>query len=987
MLQYILECIAFQLVFLIIYDVFLKRETFFQWNRLYLIGTYIVSMVLPWIKIEAMKTTVPESFQAYPEFLWNMNNGMIVTNTEQETAFNISLEYSLLFGGMLLAALFFAYKLYQIYALKQKGEVHYFKEFTRIIVTNSSMAFSFFKSIFLGDKVIEREHENILQHELVHIRQRHSYDLMFFELMRVLGWFNPLVYVYQKRVSELHEFIADAHVAKTHKKEQYQLLLSEVFQTQHISFINQFFKSSLIKKRIVMLSKEKSKQVFKLKYLLLLPLVFGMLAYTSLEDQGIEGDEQAQTMNDSQLIETINSEIEKEIKEQGSLGQLHYNFTKTLNTNSNILSKEVYFKNQLLQARYFKSMELVIFGDDVEPTPVIELPLPSSARYRSYTLKIKAFQILDENLKYSIAAYDQDIILIEIGEKLPGQSFLFEVVDVKDLTGVELRAFNSKLSEIFEAESSEYENITLSDSEYTFKISTTDNNVELNMHVSNMSFPMDITESDTLQIKEVKNEEQAKVKATDPIPFAMVDEVPIFPGCENEDDNRACFQKSMQQHIGKNFRYPEEAIKQGAQGRVSVMFTIDDQGNIANVRMRGPDQLLEKEAARIIGLLPKMKPGIHKEKKVKVSYSIPITFKLNSNGPDYEILPKIGASDGDLNKSIHQYNQLVAERKRLLQSSNKANPIIFNLDQQLDQQLEAIKTKIQQSDTSQKELEVQFLKILKEREKLKINQSQLETVDVPFAVVEEVPVFPGCEDDDNKRSCFNKMIQRHIGKNFNYPLEAQEKGIQGRVSIMFTVSKDGSIQNVRMRGPYKILEKEAARIIGRLPKISPGKHKGKAVNVPFSIPITFKLQDDSYKFKDLKLSNMTDPNPLVIIDGKESTNAELRFISPSELESINILKGDAAHNLYGDKGKNGVVSVITKKSKIKGFDSEKTLSDMIGDNPLFIVDGEESTNEEMKKIKQNDVTTMKILKDEAATKKYGEKGKNGVIEITTKKKD
>ena len=162
MLQYILECIAFQLVFLIIYDLFLKRETFFQWNRLYLIGTYLVSMIIPWVKIEAMKTTVPEVFQAYPEFLWNMNNTVVVTNAAEEASFNISWEYGLLFGGMSIATLFFCYKLFQIYALKQKGEVHYFEDFTRVIVANSTMAFSFFKSVFLGDKVVAKEHQNIL---------------------------------------------------------------------------------------------------------------------------------------------------------------------------------------------------------------------------------------------------------------------------------------------------------------------------------------------------------------------------------------------------------------------------------------------------------------------------------------------------------------------------------------------------------------------------------------------------------------------------------------------------------------------------------------------------------------------------------------------------------------------------------------------------------------------------------------------------------
>ncbi|VAW12013.1 putative TonB-dependent receptor [hydrothermal vent metagenome] len=117
-----------------------------------------------------------------------------------------------------------------------------------------------------------------------------------------------------------------------------------------------------------------------------------------------------------------------------------------------------------------------------------------------------------------------------------------------------------------------------------------------------------------------------------------------------------------------------------------------------------------------------------------------------------------------------------------------------------------------------------------------------EDVDVPFSVIENVPVFPGCENASNKRTCFNKMIQKHISKNFRYPEIAQEMGVQGRVSVMFTIQKDGSIGNIRMRGPDKNLEKEAARIIGKLPKMTPGKQRGRAVRVPFSIPIMFKLQ-------------------------------------------------------------------------------------------------------------------------------------------------
>ncbi len=551
MIQFFLECIAFQLLFLVIYDLFLKRETFFQWNRVYLIATYVLSIILPWIKIEAFKTSLPEELIVYPEYLWNMNmQAIALSGTGNSSLWNISLMNGILFGGMLLATLLFGYKIYQIYRLREKGEVHYLQTFTRVIVKQSKAAFSFFRTIFMGDEIAEEEYGSIIQHELVHIKQKHSLDLLFFELMRIMGWFNPLVYVYQSRISELHEFIADAQVSKTHKKKQYQLLLSQVFQTQNISFVNQFFKSSLIKKRIVMLQKQKSKKIYQLKYLALVPLVLGMLFYTSCEVKKIDNDE-----IESTELKSISENIEK-----------------------------------------------VTFGE--------------------------------------------------------------------------------------------------------------------------------------------------------------IDEVPVFPGCEDAEDKRACFQEKMREHIRKNFNYPEDAQELGLQGRVNIMFTIQKNGNIGNIRYRGPHELLEEEALRIIKKLPKMIAGRQEGIAVNVPFSIPISFRLQ----------------GD---------------------KTEKGAAIKNWDNELD---------------------------------------------IPFAIVDNVPIFPGCEDAEDKRACFNEMILKHIRKNFNYPLEAQKQGIQGRVNIMFTIQKNGNIENIRYRGSHELLEKEALRIINKLPKMMPGKHKGKAVNIPYSIPITFKLQ-------------------------------------------------------------------------------------------------------------------------------------------------
>ena len=147
---------------------------------------------------------------------------------------------------------------------------------------------------------------------------------------------------------------------------------------------------------------------------------------------------------------------------------------------------------------------------------------------------------------------------------------------------------------------------------------------------------------------------------------------------------------------------------------------------------------------------------------------------------------------------------------------------------------EVEETIIESTETDQDEIIIEEIEV----------EDEFDDIDVPFAVIEDVPIFPGCESvsKSQRRSCFQEQMNKHIRKNFRYPEIAQEMGVQGRVYVNFIIAKDGSITNIRMRGPDKNLENEAARIIGRLPKMTPGKQRGRAVRVPFSIPITFRLQ-------------------------------------------------------------------------------------------------------------------------------------------------
>ena len=308
MLHYMIQTIAFQLFFLLVYDLFLKKETFFNWNRMYLLSTAALSLILPFIKVDRFKEVVSQDYiMSLPEIILgssspNTNNAILLDAVILE---NNSLSFwEIIFcTGVFVAFCLFIIKVIKIWTLVIKNPKQSIGKVVLVELINSNAAFSFFHYIFLGEYIKTEDKEAILKHELIHTEQKHTLDLLFFEVLRIVFWFNPFVYMYQNRLATLHEFIADANALKHQDKEQYyQNLLAQVFETKNISFINTFFKQSLIKKRIIMLSKSKSKQIHLFKYALLIPMVFGMLVYTSSEAQ----ETQKEVLDLSQYTYAIN---------------------------------------------------------------------------------------------------------------------------------------------------------------------------------------------------------------------------------------------------------------------------------------------------------------------------------------------------------------------------------------------------------------------------------------------------------------------------------------------------------------------------------------------------------------------------------------------------------------------------------------------------------------------------------------------------------
>jgi protein TonB len=156
-------------------------------------------------------------------------------------------------------------------------------------------------------------------------------------------------------------------------------------------------------------------------------------------------------------------------------------------------------------------------------------------------------------------------------------------------------------------------------------IEVVEDDVELEEELEIESTETDETEE--VEVIEVEEEESDEV-----LNFAVVESVPVFPGCEDEKDNearKACFQQQILKYVGRNFKFPEMARQMGIQGRVYVNFVIEKNGSISNVEVvRGVDQLLDDEAVRVVKSLPKVQPAKQRGKPVRMSFTLPINAKL-----------------------------------------------------------------------------------------------------------------------------------------------------------------------------------------------------------------------------------------------------------------------------------------------------------------------------------------------------------------------
>ncbi len=187
-----------------------------------------------------------------------------------------------------------------------------------------------------------------------------------------------------------------------------------------------------------------------------------------------------------------------------------------------------------------------------------------------------------------------------------------------------------------------------------------------------------------------------------------------------------------------------------------------------------------------------------------------------------------------------------------------------------------------------------------------LDQHQKDKGGKVYEVVEDLPSFPGGPS----------ALISYLSSNVKYPTECQAKGIQGRVIVQFIVETDGSITNAHVvRAVDPLLDAEALRVVNGMPKWTPGKQNGKAVRVKYNVPLSFKLPGGNDKAEPKGEGPKAIPlaQALVVVDGKEIPHDQLSAIAPDRIESINVLKGEKAVALYGERAKEGAIIVTMKK--------------------------------------------------------------------------
>ena len=281
-LWYLLEANLYLLVFYAFYLAFLQNETFYTLNRFYLIITSVVSFILPVLQLGILR--VSTEMLVDEEIIENGNNIIYqpLEHAPSSSSYVLS-DYLLILYIVIIIVLSIklAVDVRKILRLRLNAKKEKLGAVV-VIELPERGAFSFFNLLFVHPELSGKE--VVMAHEMVHIKQKHSLDILFFEILQIISWFNPIIYIIKNEVKLVHEYIADELSAPdAHQKHEYAMfLIHHSLGIMPIPLANQFFNQSILKRRINMLNKKRTVGWARLRLLFALPLTGGMLCASTM---------------------------------------------------------------------------------------------------------------------------------------------------------------------------------------------------------------------------------------------------------------------------------------------------------------------------------------------------------------------------------------------------------------------------------------------------------------------------------------------------------------------------------------------------------------------------------------------------------------------------------------------------------------------------------------------------------------------------------
>jgi len=315
----IIESAIMLAVFYLLYNLTLKKETFFKLNRLYLISSLIFSIIIPFLNFDLFSifnsdVNLVGNIQNLEKGYFELNE-VVVYAYSGKLIFSAIMEYLqvIYLLGVIISFAFFVFGLSKICWLIIRNSSQKIDKYRIIETTNNIVPFSLFKWIIINpEKYSSKDMEQIIAHEKMHAFQLHSLDLIFIEVLVILFWFNPFIYWYRRSIREVHEYLADQAVVENGFDHlDYQKLLFNQVAGSRLVGLTSSFSNSLSKNRLKMLTMMKSKNILKIKIILAIPLalVFTILFVNSSDavkaSAGMNVSNDLHTQEDTLKTETV----------------------------------------------------------------------------------------------------------------------------------------------------------------------------------------------------------------------------------------------------------------------------------------------------------------------------------------------------------------------------------------------------------------------------------------------------------------------------------------------------------------------------------------------------------------------------------------------------------------------------------------------------------------------------------------------------------